>query len=177
MRATEPGSEFAGFRLIRELGRAHSGRVYLARQGDLADRPVALKVSADLFDEPQALAQLQHTHVVPIYSAHQVATSGPLYALLRGDHPERRDGRPPGPYHPARFGRRTGRHLVAMQGRARDRPAEPPAVSPRATACQTLRGQGFIQAILLLGARLADGLAHDTSGESSIATSSRPTCC
>ena len=43
-----------------------------SRQGDLADRPVALKVSAELFGEPQALAQLQHTHIVPIYSTHRV---------------------------------------------------------------------------------------------------------
>ena len=41
------GRDFLGFRLIGELGRGAFGRVYLARQGDLADRPVALKVTAD----------------------------------------------------------------------------------------------------------------------------------
>src|SRR3954453_11298600 len=67
----EVGSEFLGFRLIGELGRGAFGRVYLARQGDLASRPVALKVTPQLLDESQSLAQLQHTNIVPIYSIHR----------------------------------------------------------------------------------------------------------
>src|SRR5689334_22848714 len=39
------GSNFLGFQLIAELGRGAFGRVYLARQGDLANRAVALKIS------------------------------------------------------------------------------------------------------------------------------------
>jgi len=31
-----------------------------------------LKVSPELFREPQTLAQLQHTNIVPIYSIHRV---------------------------------------------------------------------------------------------------------
>src|SRR5207247_10365886 len=54
------------------------GRVYLAKQGRLAERLVALKVSAEMFQESQTLAQLQHTNIVPIYSVHQ---SGPLQAV------------------------------------------------------------------------------------------------
>src|SRR5262245_50139200 len=34
------GAHFLGFDLIAELGRGAFGRVYLARQADLADRPV-----------------------------------------------------------------------------------------------------------------------------------------
>src|SRR5512135_769538 len=68
----EVGSEFLGFRLIGELGRGAFSSVYLARQDDLASRPVALKVSAVRFDESQTLAQLQHTNIVPIYSIHRV---------------------------------------------------------------------------------------------------------
>jgi serine/threonine protein kinase len=67
------GTKFLGFHLMAELGRGASGKVYLAQQGDLAGRYVALKVSADIFDESQALAQLQHTNVVPIYSIHRVS--------------------------------------------------------------------------------------------------------
>src|SRR5262249_21927909 len=67
----EVGGEFLGFRIERELGRGAFGRVYLARQGDLAGRPVALKVAADFTGEPQTLAQLQHTNIVPIYSFHR----------------------------------------------------------------------------------------------------------
>jgi hypothetical protein len=72
------GGEFLGFRLIAELGRGAFGRVHLARQGDLADRPVALKVSADIHGESQKLARLQHTHIVPVYSVHR---AGPLQAV------------------------------------------------------------------------------------------------
>jgi serine/threonine protein kinase/Flp pilus assembly protein TadD len=74
----EAGTEFLGFRLISELGRGAFGRVYLAKQGDLAGRSVALKVAADVFDESQTLAKLQHTNIVPIYSIHK---SGQLQAV------------------------------------------------------------------------------------------------
>ena len=65
------GSKFLGFLLEEELGRGAFGHVYLAKQGELADRYVALKVSADLPGESQTLAQLQHTNIVPIYSVHR----------------------------------------------------------------------------------------------------------
>src|SRR5207247_6382547 len=38
----------------------------------LAERFVAVKITADITGEPQKLAQLQHTNIVPIYSAHAV---------------------------------------------------------------------------------------------------------
>lgn len=67
------GGQFAGFDLVAVLGRGTFGRVYLARQGELADRHVALKISADLTGESQVLARLQHTNIVPIYSTHRVS--------------------------------------------------------------------------------------------------------
>lgn len=72
------GTQFLSFQLIAELGRGGFGRVYLARQGDLAHRLVALKITVDLPGEEQKLAQLQHTNVVPIFSYHQ---SGDLHAV------------------------------------------------------------------------------------------------
>ncbi len=72
------GTRFLDFHLVAELGRGRFGRVYLARQGDLANRLVALKITVDLPGEEQKLAQLQHTNVVPIYSYHQ---SGELHAV------------------------------------------------------------------------------------------------
>ena len=72
------GMDFLGFRLCDELGRGAFGRVFLARQGDMADRLVALKISADVVGEMRALAQLQHTNIVSIYSVHR---SGPLQAV------------------------------------------------------------------------------------------------
>lgn len=64
------GDEFLGFTLLGELAKGAFGIVYLARQADLAGRLVALKVAAGLFTESQTLAQLQHPHIVPIYSYH-----------------------------------------------------------------------------------------------------------
>src|SRR5262249_35213672 len=72
------GTEFLGFRLITERGRGAFGRVYLARQGELADRPVALKVSGDALGESRTLAQLQHTNIVPVYSVHHAS---PFHAV------------------------------------------------------------------------------------------------
>jgi eukaryotic-like serine/threonine-protein kinase len=70
----EPGDEFLGFRILGELGRGAFGRVYLAQQPDLASRFVALKVSTNILGESQALAQLQHTNIVPIYSIHRACS-------------------------------------------------------------------------------------------------------
>jgi hypothetical protein len=67
----EVGTKFLSFQLIAELGRGSFGCVYLATQGDLASRLVALKITVDLLGEDQKLAQLQHTNVVPIFSIHQ----------------------------------------------------------------------------------------------------------
>jgi serine/threonine protein kinase/tetratricopeptide (TPR) repeat protein len=65
------GESVAGFRLTGELGKGAFGRVFLARQGELANRPVAIKVGTQLVGESHTLARLQHTNVVPIYSAHR----------------------------------------------------------------------------------------------------------
>ncbi len=70
------GDQVFGFRLRQELGRGAFARVFLADQADLAGRPVVLKVSGIDGDEPQTLAQLQHTHIVPIYSVHEDASVG-----------------------------------------------------------------------------------------------------
>src|SRR5438270_182390 len=70
------GDELFEVRLRRELGRGAFARVFLAEQAGLADRPVVLKVSAIDGDEPQTLAQLQHTHIVPIYSVHEDPRAG-----------------------------------------------------------------------------------------------------
>ena len=70
------GDVIFGFRLRHELGSGAFARVYLAEQVDLAGRPVVVKVSGAEGDEPRTLAQLQHTHVVPIYSCHEDQAAG-----------------------------------------------------------------------------------------------------
>ncbi|MGH7151672.1 MAG: serine/threonine protein kinase, partial [Planctomycetota bacterium] len=54
------------FRIVREIGRGAFGRVFLAEQPSLANRKVALKVTVEGGGESQTLAQLQHTHIVPV---------------------------------------------------------------------------------------------------------------
>src|SRR5262249_6366540 len=51
---------------------------FFAHQGDLSDRPVALKVSTEIMAESRKLARLQHTNIVPVYSVHR---RGPLQAV------------------------------------------------------------------------------------------------
>jgi serine/threonine protein kinase/Tfp pilus assembly protein PilF len=76
LRLPDVGDAVFGFRLEHALGQGAFARVFLARQGDLAGRPVVLKVSAIEGTEPQTLAQLQHTNIVPIYSVHEDSDAG-----------------------------------------------------------------------------------------------------
>ena len=71
-----PGDELAGFRIVLELGRGAFARVYLAEEVHLGRRPVAIKVSRPEGDEPQILARLQHTHIVPVHSVCDDPESG-----------------------------------------------------------------------------------------------------
>ena len=173
------GDDFAGFRLIGELGSGAFGRVYLARQGDLADRPVALKVSTGCFAESQKLARLQHTYIVPVYSFHR---AGDLQAVCM-------------PYFGATtlagvladLGQRqtlpaSGKGLVSTLNSRRNRSGVRPAVAPAApvapsrivesrpepaadgpatlTTLRMLEGLTYVEAVLWIGGRLAEGLAH-----------------
>jgi eukaryotic-like serine/threonine-protein kinase len=74
--APKKGELLGVFRIVSELGRGAFARVYLAEQVDLGDRLVALKVSRAEGDEPQMLARLQHTHIVPIHSVHDDEETG-----------------------------------------------------------------------------------------------------
>jgi serine/threonine protein kinase/Tfp pilus assembly protein PilF len=76
LRLPEVGDELFGFRFRAELGRGAFARVLLAEQIDLAGRPVAVKVSAIEGNEPRTLAQMQHPHIVPIYSVQEDARTG-----------------------------------------------------------------------------------------------------
>ena len=74
--APRKGEMIGGFRVVAELGRGAFARVYLAEQIELGNRLVALKVSKAEGEEPQILAQLQHTHIVPIHSVHDDPETG-----------------------------------------------------------------------------------------------------
>lgn len=158
----EVGTTYLDFELVRELGRGAFGRVYLARQQSLAHRWVAVKVTADATVEAQALARLQHTNIMPIYSVHR---SAPFSVVCM-------------PYFPAITLDQLNEHLsrrrtlddtaLGMFETIRDqaRPAEgvtrtqeaPPAEIPPHWA--PFRDRSSIEACVWIGARLADGLAH-----------------
>ncbi len=152
----EAGQTIGGFYLVEELGRGAVARVFLARERQLADRPVALKVSRRGSREPQALARLQHTHIVPVHS-HRVDPATGLHLLCM-------------PY----FGRITLARVLAEVGQdgeilsgsalldALDRLANP-AEFPRAgrSACRAaLAERSYARAIAWWAARLAEALEH-----------------
>jgi eukaryotic-like serine/threonine-protein kinase len=161
------GQRFLHFDLVRELGRGVFGRVFLARQTDLAERPVALKVTPETDGEPQLLARLQHTNIVPIHAVYQ---AGPLQAICMpyfGSVTLARVikdlGKKPGELP------QTGRGLLStlfetrVDGAAQtrideDNPLAPPVEEPPALIALGRMSQ--VEAALWIAARLADGLAH-----------------
>ena len=176
----EPGADFLGFHLLEELGRGAYGCVYLAQQGDLAARPVALKVACDLADESHKLAQLQHTNIVPIYSFHRVgelqAACMPYFGRTTLAHVllevSGKDGLPSSGRELKSTVNRRGPHdTTARPGDSSVRPAKPGGV-PAETASQApatpgpadgwakLEGLSYVEAVLWIGEQLAAGLAH-----------------
>jgi serine/threonine protein kinase/Tfp pilus assembly protein PilF len=150
----EAGQTIAGFRLVEELGRGAFARVYLAEERHLADRPVALKVTRTGSREPQTLARLQHTHIVPVYSYRTDAATG-LHLLCMPylgritllhilNHPEIRTVR-------------TGADLLRLLDRLQPSDA---AVAEQAATRAALARRSYAQAIAWWGARLAEALQH-----------------
>ncbi|MDB5341528.1 MAG: serine/threonine protein kinase [Planctomycetaceae bacterium] len=169
------GDDIAGFRLLKELGSGSFAKVYLAKQGDLADREVVLKISAIEGTEPQTMAQLQHTHVVPIYSVHEDAQLGvravcmPYFggaSLNKVIKKVWTDSAVPA----------TGKSLIeALDRVAGPKPAvrsahrstevehqtiEADQVETAQTTRMILAGLPYVQAVAWIIARLAEGLQH-----------------
>ena len=175
----EVGGEFLGFRLLAELGRGAFGRVYLAEQADLGGRPVALKVTADAPAEPQVLAQLQHSHIVPIYSLHRrppfQAVCMPYFGStsladvlrdLRGRSSLPSSGRELVSSLDSRQNKGSGLRAQGSAEKTSPRAScllipEPRAPSPASKLPRVLlAGLSYTEAVLWVGARLADGLGH-----------------
>jgi eukaryotic-like serine/threonine-protein kinase len=153
----EVGEVPCGFRLLAELGRGASGRVFLAAQDSLAARPVVLKFATCAQNEHLTLASLQHMNIMPIYSE-QVLLSKGLRVLcmpyLGGATLARilemLVGRPPC--------RRSGKDLVDALDRAEgSRAVRPPGRGPYRGL---LARSGYVPAIAWIGACLADGLQY-----------------
>ena len=156
----EVGEVLGGFRLVAELGRGASGRVFLALQNSLAARPVVLKVTTCGQEEHLTLARLQHMNIVPLYSEQVLpsrnqrilcmpylggATLARLLELLRDC---------PAPGAP-------GKHLIEALDQAQE--ALPVSFPSQGPYRGTLARSPYVQAIAWIGACLADGLqyAHD----------------
>ena len=153
VRFPEVGQTIAGFFLVEELGRGSFARVFLAEERQLSDRPVALKVARTGSREPQLLARLQHTHIVPVHS-YRTDPATELHLLCM-------------PY----FGRVTLARLLS-DPKARTAPTgagllealdrlDPSEAKAGASAARsTLAALPFARAIAWWGARLAEALAH-----------------
>jgi serine/threonine protein kinase len=151
------GDRLGEFLLVAELGRGGHGRVFLATQASLADRPVVLKVAARGGREHLSLARLQHTHIVPLYSAPEYPDrnlrglclpyfgGAPLDRLLAALRPC--------PPH-----RRRGEHLLRALRRAQA--AAPVPLPVGGPACRFLARASYPQAVCWVGACLADALQY-----------------
>jgi serine/threonine protein kinase/Flp pilus assembly protein TadD len=154
------GASLGDYRLVAELGRGSHGRVYLATQPALADRPVVLKGTPRRAREHLSLARLQHTHIIPLHAVHDFpernlraicmpflggAPLARVLELLRDRS----------------VARRTGQSLVdALDAAARDAPVRLPG---HGGYLRTFAAASYVEAVCCIGACLADGLhyAHE----------------
>ena len=157
LRFPSVGEKLGDFQLVAELGRGGRGRVFLATQPLLADRPVVLKLAPCDGAEHLALARLQHTHIMPLYGVHDFPAHK-LRALcmpyLGGTTLERLlenlAAIPPV--------RRTGQHLLEAVERAQA--GNPLAVPAGGPAWRFLARASYAQAVCWIGACLADALQY-----------------
>jgi serine/threonine protein kinase/Flp pilus assembly protein TadD len=163
-RFPEPGEVVLDFQLVRELGRGAFGRVYLAEQGGLAGRPVAVKITTrPNAAEPDTLARLQHTHIVPVHSVHQ---SGGLHLLVMpylggttlADVLTALRGRSAWPATGRELADTLSNRLSTTVGMSADAPAAGPPKP--GVAVEGLARFTYPEAVLWVGARLAEALAH-----------------
>lgn len=80
VRWPEPGERFLNYQLEEFLGRGAFSKVFLARQMDVGERRVVLKVCQHYSIEADMLGRLEHPQIVPAYSPHADPEGG-LWAL------------------------------------------------------------------------------------------------
>lgn len=155
--APEAGEKFGEFELLDQLGHGAHGRVYLARQPSLADRPVVLKLASLTGQEHLSLARLQHTYIMPLYWSQDDIALG-LRALCMPHFGgaslskllHRLEDLPPA--------RRTGRDLLdALTAESAGQRLAPPVRGP---ACLVMERASYEQVICNIGACLAEALDY-----------------
>jgi serine/threonine protein kinase len=186
LRLPEVGDTVFGFHLRRPLGEGAFARVFQAEQADLAGRPVVLKISDIEGAEPQTLAQLLHTNIVPIYSLHEDRRAGlravcmpylggaSLSAVLNrlwADSPRPTTGAQLAAAleaveapRPDSFRKASEAPREAEMPREGEAPSEPSppvgAAEDRASPLAALRAMSYEHAAACIVARLAEGLHH-----------------
>src|SRR5262245_59343619 len=154
------GESLGDFLLTAELGRGRQGRVFLATQPALADRPVVLKVTPRRDREFLCLARLQHTHIIPLYGVHDLPTRN-LRALCQPYLGGATLARLLEWLRPVPAAHRTGRSLVDALDRAGE--GTPIQLPHRGGPREALARASYAETIAWVGACLADGLhyAHE----------------
>jgi serine/threonine protein kinase len=151
------GEQLGEFRLLTELGRGAEGRVFLATQPSLSDRPVVVKIVPNRGSEHLSLARLQHTSIVPLYfvqehpEKHLRLLCMPYVGGLSLDHLLHSMA-------DVRVSQRSGRHLVEALEAARE--TAPVALPIEGPALQFLPLATYAQAVCWIGACIADALQY-----------------
>jgi serine/threonine protein kinase len=164
------GTVWVGFRLLRELGRGAQGRVFLATQPDLADRPVVVKLTPCTGQEHMSLARLHHTGIVPLLDVKK-DPAGAVRTLYMPYHGgvtlawllEALKDKPPA--------QRTGADILRVLDA--DNAASPVPLPRKGTIRDRVYANAsYSEAVCLIGALLADALhyAHEykETGESGL---------
>lgn len=155
--AAKVGGDFVE---VAELGRGAQGRVYLATQPALADRPVVLKVTPLQGHEHISLARLQHTHIVPLYwvqddpGQNSRTLCMPYFGTVTLQQALELMAK-------TSAGRRSGKDLLGILDRAA---AAAPLPLPNVGPSRAFLGRvSYVEAVCWLGACLADALhyAHE----------------
>ncbi len=151
------GEQLGEFRLLAELGRGAEGRVFLATQPSLSDRPVVVKIISRQGNEHLSLARLQHTSIVPLYFVQ--------------DDPDRNLRLLCMPYVGGISLARLLERLAAVPIRSRSghdfvdalrqaRETSPVVLPMEGPALQFLPNASYVQAVCWIGACLADALQY-----------------
>ncbi len=149
------GESIGGFRLVEELGKGSFARVFLAREEQLADRSVALKVAPVGSREPETLALLQHTHIVPVYSYRVDPVTGlhllcmPFFSRTTMSSLFEQEGTQQA---------NNGRDLLKVLDRLESAVSE--KRRERSAARTAIAQRSIVGAIAWWGARLAEALQH-----------------
>jgi serine/threonine protein kinase/Flp pilus assembly protein TadD len=151
----EPGEQFVGFRLERELGRGRFSHVFLATEPEVGHRRVVVKVAQGGMDEALTLGRLAHPNIVPIFSVrkHESTKLGVVCMPYLGE---------------ATLGDLLARVLAAgapprdattiLEAAAKGHAAEPPTATDAASVAYLSRAS-YLDGIRRLTAQLLDALA------------------